>query len=121
MIAALRKVWGVLDAPAGKRLAPFLGEIVERLRENGELDIDDQTAEKLAVMSAATIDRRLALDRAKIRLKGRSLTKPGSLLKSQIPIRSWADWDDAKPGFIEIDLVGHEGGNPPATSATPCR
>lgn len=112
VIAALRKVWAVLDAPAGKRLAPFLGEIVERLREHGELDIDDQTTEKLAAMSAATIDRRLAPDRNKMRLKGRSLTKPGSLLKSQIPIRTWADWDDAKPGFIEIDLVGHEGGNP---------
>ena len=40
-----------------------------------------------------------------------SHTKPGSLLKSQIPIRTWADWDDAVPGFVEIDLVGHEGGN----------
>lgn len=44
-------------------------------------------------------------------LRGRSHTKPGSLLKSQIPIRTWADWDDAVPGFVEIDLVGHEGGN----------
>src|SRR6476659_11257027 len=39
-------------------------------------------------------------------------TKPGSLLKSQIPVRTWADWDDARPGFVEIDLVGHDGGNP---------
>ena len=43
--------------------------------------------------------------------RGRSHIKPGSLLKSQIPIRTWADWDDAVPGFVEIDLVGHEGGN----------
>ena len=112
VIAARRKVWAVLDAPVRKRLAPFLGEIVKRLREHGDLDIDDQTAEKLAAMNAATIDRRLALDRNKIRLKGRLLTKPGSLFKSQIPINTWADWDDAKPGFIEIDLVGHERGNP---------
>ncbi|MGP5727329.1 integrase, partial [Arthrobacter rhombi] len=42
----------------------------------------------------------------------RSRTKPGSLLKSQIPIRTWADWDDAVPGFVEIDLVCHEGSNP---------
>ena len=62
-------------------------------------------------MSAATIDRRLAPDRAKLLPRGRSHTKPGSLLKSQIPIRTWADWDDAVPGFVEIDLVGHEGGN----------
>jgi len=69
------------------------------------------TAALLAGMSAATIDRRLAPERKKHELKGRSHTKPGSLLKSQIPIRTWADWDDAVPGFVEIDLVGHEGGN----------
>jgi Integrase core domain len=63
-------------------------------------------------MSAATIDRRLAGERAKYRLRGRCSTKPGSLLKSQIPVRTWAEWDDARPGFVEIDLVGHDGGNP---------
>jgi hypothetical protein len=45
-------------------------------------------------------------------LKGRSGTKPGGLLKHQIPIRTFADWDEDRPGFTEIDLVGHEGGNP---------
>jgi len=63
-------------------------------------------------MSAATIDRRLAGERARLRLKGRSGTKPGSLLKSQIPIRTWADWNENKPGYVEIDCVGHEGGDP---------
>ena len=63
-------------------------------------------------MSAATIDRRLAGERAKYQLKGRCTTKPGSLLKSQIPVRTWADWNDARPGFVEIDLVSHDGGNP---------
>ena len=43
--------------------------------------------------------------------RGRSHTKPGSLLKDSIPIRTWAEWDDAVAGFVEIDLVGHEGGN----------
>jgi hypothetical protein len=62
-------------------------------------------------MSAATIDRRLAGERVKRQVKGRRATKPGSLLKSQIPIRTWADWDDAKPGFVEVDLVSHDGGN----------
>ena len=61
--------------------------------------------------SAATIDRRLAVDRARLSVRGRSHTKPGSLLKSQIPIRTWADWDDQRPGFVEIDLVGHDGGS----------
>ena len=43
--------------------------------------------------------------------QGRSHTEPRWLLKSQIPTRTWAEWDDAVPGFVEIDLVGHEGGN----------
>ena len=112
VVAALRKVWAVLDAPAGKRLAPFLPEIVDRLTACGELSITDEARYQLVRMSAATIDRRLAPDRARWQPKGRTLTKPGSLVKSQIPIRTWADWDDARPGFVEIDLVGHEGGNP---------
>ena len=101
----------VLRAPAGKRLAPMLGVLVPLLRRDGELDLTDVEAALLMRISAATIDRRLAPERAKLISRGRSHTKPGTLLKSQIPIRTWADWDDAVPGFVEIDLVGHEGGN----------
>ena len=63
-------------------------------------------------MSAATIDRRLRP--CKIGLvagKGRSMTKPGTLLKSSIPMKTWHEWDDTAPGFIEIDLVSHDGGD----------
>ncbi|MFJ1458687.1 transposase family protein [Nocardia sp. N2S4-5] len=106
---------GVLLGGAGdasrKRLAPVRGDLVATLRRFGELDIEDGAADLLSGMSAATIDRRLAPERKRRELKGRSHTKPGSLLKSQIPIRTWADWDDAVPGFVEIDLVGHDGGN----------
>lgn len=112
VLAALRKVWAVMDAPAGKRMAPFLGEIVPRLRAFGELDINEEVAAKLCSMSAATIDRRLAGERKKLQLKGRSGTKPGTLLKSKIPIRTWAEWNEQEPGFVEIDCVGHEGGDP---------
>jgi hypothetical protein len=111
VIEALRVCWAVLDGPAGKRLAPALPQLVWSLRRHGELDIDDGLAQLLSTMSAATIDRRLAADRASLQLKGRCHTKPGSLLKSQIPMRTWADWDQARPGFVEIDLVGHEGGD----------
>jgi hypothetical protein len=112
VIAALTVCWTVLGMPSGKRLAPILGELVAVLRHFGELDIDEDTAALLASMSAATVDRRLAGERAKHQLRGRCTTKPGSLLKSQIPVRTWADWDDARPGFVEIDTVGHDGGNP---------
>lgn len=110
VIAALITCWAVLRAPAGKRLAPMLAVLVPILRRDGELDLTDDEADLLCRMSAATIDRRLAPERAKMLPRGRSHTKPGSLLKSQITIRTWADWDDASPGFVEIDLVGHEGG-----------
>lgn len=111
LIEALRVCWAVLDGPSGKRLAPALPQLVASLRRHGELHISDTAAGLLTGMSAATIDRRLAPDRQALQLKGRCLTKPGSLLKSQIPMRTWADWDDHRPGFVEIDLVGHEGGD----------
>jgi hypothetical protein len=110
-VLALRFCWAVLGAPTGKRLAPVMGELVPTLRRFAELEVDDQTALALTSMSAATMDRRLAQDRAAMALKGRSRTKPGSLLKAQIPIRTWAQRDEAVPGFVEIDLVGHEGAN----------
>jgi hypothetical protein len=110
-VAALVLCWSVLGMPAGKRLAPMLGELVSVLRRYGELDIDEETAKLLADMSAATIDRRLAPERKKYLARGRSRTKPGTLLKSQIPVRTWADWDDAVPGFVEVDLVSHDGGH----------
>src|SRR3989440_5682077 len=97
-VAALRFCWAVLGAPTGKRLAPVMGELVPILRRFGELEISDDTERALIAMSAATMDRRLAADRARMALKGRSHTKPGSLLKSQIAIRTWAQWDDAVPG-----------------------
>jgi hypothetical protein len=111
VIAALTVCWSVLGMPAGKRLAPMLAELVAVLRHFGELAISDDTAALLVSMSAATIDRRLSDERAKYKLRGRVGTKPGSILKSQIPVRTWAEWDDAVPGFVEIDTVFHDGGN----------
>jgi hypothetical protein len=111
VIDALRFCWAVLDGPSGKRLAPALPRLVGALRAHGELVIDDATAELLGGMSAATIDRRLAADRAQLQVKGTVLTRPGSMLKSKIALKTWAEWDDASPGFVEMDLVGHDGGD----------
>src|SRR5665213_3350048 len=111
VISALELTWRVARAPAGKRLAPMLPVLVPLLRRDGELDLTDEEAILLTKMSAATIDRRLRGARVLLELRGRSHTKPGSLLKAQIPIRTWSEWNDKSPGFVEIDLVGHEGGN----------
>jgi hypothetical protein len=111
LLPPLITCWAVLRAPAGRLLAPMLPVLVPLLRRDKELAITDDQAVLLMRMSAATIDRKLAGERAKFFPRGRSHTKPGTLLKSQIPVRTWAEWDDAVPGFVEIDLVGHEGGN----------
>lgn len=107
---ALRTVWRVMDYICGKRLRPVLGEMAELLVRKGELRCMIETEKKLTRMSAATIDRLLKPEREKYKLKGRSHTKPGTLLKHQIPIRTFSEWDDERPGFLEIDLVGHDGG-----------
>ena len=111
LTSALVLIWTLSRCPAGKRLSPMLAVLVVVLRRDGDLDLSDADAALLASMSAATIDRHLAPERARLGLRGRSHTKPGTLLKSQIPIRTWAQWSEDQPGFVEIDLVGHEGGN----------
>jgi len=109
---ALRRIWVIFDFICGKRLAPFMAEAVEKLKKHKELKTTNEVDKKLTKMSASTIDRLLKPEKNKFRLgKGISGTKPGTLLKNQIPIRTFADWDDAVPGFTECDLVGHDGGN----------
>jgi hypothetical protein len=107
--AALVEVWQASGHICGKRLHPFLSELVEALERHGELRLAPEVKGKLLQMSRATIDRRLQRARSKLPIRGRTTTKPGSLLKSAIPIRTFADWDDARPGFLEIDLVAHCG------------
>jgi hypothetical protein len=111
VLVALQKVWLICDGICGKRLAPYLKEIVPKLEDLGELTLDKETKCKLIRVSPATIDRMLAPMRKRYQLRSRSQTKPGTLLKHQIPIRTFSDWDEQRPGFIEIDLVSHEGGN----------
>lgn len=112
VLEGLRFVWATLNGPAGKRLAPYMGEIVEVLERWGELEVSPEVRSKLVRISAATIDRALVSERRRLQVKGRSGTKPGSILKRQIPIRTFAEWDDRRPGFCEIDLVAHDGGDP---------
>jgi hypothetical protein len=109
--SALKQVWVIMDCICGKRLAPILKEIVGVLVRNGELRVKAETREKLERISASTIDRLLSEEKRKLVLGSRSRTKPGTLLKSQIPIRTFSEWNDARPGFVEIDLVGHDGGD----------
>jgi hypothetical protein len=108
---AVKKVWYLFDFMCGKRLAVVLRTTADTLVELGELNVSSAVRRKLSRISPATIDRLLAGEKKKLRLKGRSLTKPGTLLKHQIPIRTFSQWDEKKAGFLEIDTVGHEGGD----------
>ena len=110
VVEALKMIWKILDYVCGKRLVAILPEVVPILERHGELKVDANTRERLIQISAATIDRLLEPERRKHQLKGRSGTKPGTLLKHQIPIKRFADWQEDRPGFVEVDLVGHEGG-----------
>jgi hypothetical protein len=108
---ALWQVAEWFDQIGSKRLRAALDVELARLRAAGHLRVSDQTYQHLEVMSSATMDRIRKLKP----VAGRALrggTKPGSLLKSQVPIRTFADWDDKRVGFVEVDLVQHDGGNP---------
>jgi len=109
--SALKKIWFLMDCICGKRLAPMLGELIGVLERFGEIELQSEVKEKLLNVSPATIDRLLVEERKKQTLRARSKTKPGTLLKHQIPIRTFSEWDEQKPGFVEMDLVGHDGGD----------
>jgi len=106
---ALRKIWVIYDGICSKRFIPILAEAVRKLEECGELNLTPEVKAKLLRLSPATMDRMLKPVRKTYQLKGISTTKPGTLLKNQIPIRTFSQWDDKQPGFLEVDLVAHCG------------
>lgn len=110
VVDALKRLWAISNGLCGKRLVVFIRQTLPILERFGELSLQEPVRSKLLTISAATCDRLLAPIKAKSRLKGRSGTKPGTLLKHHIPIRTFADWNESLPGFVEIDLVAHDGG-----------
>ena len=110
VVAALRKVWYLFGCLCGKRLVAVLRAQVPLLEKFGELDLDPDTRQKLQRISAATIDRLLRTEKRALRIRGRSHTKPTTRLMNQIPIRTFTEWQDARPGEVGADLVGHDGG-----------
>ena len=109
VVGALRVAWEATDRLCSKRLHPFLPELIKALRRHGDSTMTVEIEAQLCRMSPSTIDRLLHPWR---RLGGRrplTTTRPGSLLKSSIPIRTFADWQEDCPGFLEVDLVSHCG------------
>ena len=105
----LKLVWAIMDFPCSKRLKAGMRDVLDALERTGRLKLAPKLKREVLSMSASTMDRMLASDRSSMQLKGRATTKPGSLLKSQIPVRRGTEWDDASLGFAEVDTVAHCG------------
>ena len=105
---ALVVLWEASDRVCGKRLKALLPILVPALERHGHLSLDPKVREQLMAVSAATIDRRLAEPRSVTR--GQRRRSSQKQLRSSVPVRTFADWQDPAPGFVEADLVAHCGG-----------
>ena len=111
VITVLKKIWTLLDFACGKRLKAGIKPMIEALERHNEMIFEKEIKNKLLNISASSIDRLLKPIKNDLSFKGKSTTKPGSLLKKDIPVRLGTEWDDAIPGYVEIDLVAHCGGS----------
>lgn len=108
VVQALEQIWEIYGQICSKRLQPFLPEAIKVLERCQEIELSKETKGLLLKISSASIDRCLRPIRTKSP-HGLSTTKPGSLLKNLIPVRTFTEWDEERPGFMEIDLVAHCG------------
>jgi len=109
VVEALTVAWAASNYVCAKRLVPFLPDLVASLERHGHLTLSAEVRAHLLTLSAATADRLLRPTRERTRPRGIGTTKVGTLLKHKVPIRTFAEWDDVRPGFMEADLVAHCG------------
>ena len=105
---ALFLVWHAANRICTKRLIPFLPTLVEALERHEHIHLTEECRSQLLSMSAATADRLLRSQRKRGQ-RGLSTTRAGTMLKQQIPIRTFAEWEETQAGFLEADLVAHCG------------
>ena len=114
LIVVLTKIWTLLDYPCGLRLKSMLAEMIQVLRRCKEIELSVEEESVLLKISSRTIDRRLKREKEVQKVKNKKgfcTTKPGTL-KSKIPLRRGHEWEEDVPGFLEIDTVAHNGGDP---------
>lgn len=104
---ALIIVWKASDRICGKRLKAIIPNLVSAMERHGHLDLDPKVRELLLAASPATIDRLLVPVRNKANKRRKPKTK--KKISKKVPIRTFADWGDPVPGFLEIDFVVHSG------------
>lgn len=100
--AAVTELWKFFDYMCGKRLVVLIRMNIELLMHQPELCIDGEVKKKLMSISAATIDRILKPEREKMSLRSRSPTRPGPILKHQIPIRTFYPWDEQITRILRV-------------------
>ncbi|HAG49808.1 MAG: integrase [Deltaproteobacteria bacterium GWC2_42_51] len=107
ILKPLKRIWLAANLPCSKRLKVILPLwLPGYLQIYGELP--KEVVNALIAISPATIDRLLKPVRVRYKGRGRATTKPGTLLRKQIPIKT-NQWDEARPGFLEADTVAHCG------------
>jgi hypothetical protein len=102
-------LWEASDRVCGKRLKPLLPLLVDSLERHGHLALDATVRVKILGASAATLDRLLAEPRSQTDDR-RSRSRAATSLRGSVPVRTFSDWKDPLPGFMEADLVAHCGG-----------
>jgi hypothetical protein len=107
--AAAGVLWQASGRIGAHRLHPFVPELLERLVQCDELQVAPEVEKLLRQASRPTLARLLAPARAQYPWRGATTTRPGTWLKQRIPIRTFSEWKDARPGFCEVDLVAHCG------------
>ena len=109
---AVLAIWGFFHFLCGKRLVPMIRDNLQTLARSRRFRsvISAQVKAKLATVSCSTVERMLGRERKRGKRKPTGSTKPGTLLKQQIAVRTFWRWDDKQPGFCEIDTVSHDGG-----------
>jgi hypothetical protein len=105
---ALYLAWKATNQICAKRLIPFLPTLIETLERHGHLHLTEKCRSQLLSLSPARADRLLRAQR-KHGPRGISTTQAGTLLKHLIPIRTFHEWHETQPGFLEADLVAHCG------------
>src|SRR5436309_9740582 len=100
--------WKAAYFVCAKRLLPSLPMLVTLLEQHGHLCLTEEERRQLLAMSLSTAERFLRTQR-KPHLHGLSTTTPGPWSKAQIPVRTFSQWEENRPGFVEMDLVAHCG------------
>lgn len=109
LLRVVKRIWKAGNYPCGKRLKPMLTLWLDGYEETFE-EVSRETKALIRVVSASTLDRLLRQERSKAAGKGRCTTKPGTLLRRDIPIKT-QQWDENRPGYLEGDTVAHCGGS----------